>query len=105
MTHPRVEASTPVDHEANVVTHPRVEASAPVDHEANIMTHPRLDEVRKGSNEAPDADIPIDLHFIDRIFDDDTPTIEALAIESPGTPSAAGRSPEDCRADSDPGRR
>ncbi len=80
----RIEAPPDVDNEANIVTHPRLD-------EANIVTHPRLDDVPAASSEVPDADIPIDLHFIDRIFDDDTPTIEALALEPSGKSPASGQ--------------
>ncbi len=62
-----------------------------IDNEANIVTHPRLDEVPATNGEVPDADIPIDLHFIDRIFDDDTPTVEVVALESSDAPPAAAQ--------------
>jgi hypothetical protein len=62
-----------------------------IDNEANIVTHPRLDEVPAVTSEVPDADIPIDLHFIDRIFDDDTPTVEVVALESSDAPTAAAQ--------------
>jgi len=67
-------------------------AKAP-DDDAHAVTHPRIDEVPDTDSAA--TDIPIDLHFIDRIFeddkpaqddksaDDDTPTVEVLALQSP----------------------
>jgi len=99
VTHPRLDempaksSATLVsaDSEAHIVTHPRLDempaksSATPVsaDSEAHIVTHPCLDEGVNKGGDAPESDIPIDLHFIDRIFDDDTPTIEVLAAESP----------------------
>jgi SPOR domain len=56
---------------------------ADVDNEANIVTHPRLVEAPAANSEVADADMPIDLRFIDRIFDDNTPTVEVLALDLP----------------------
>ena len=69
--------------------------AVPIDDESHIITHPRIDEVAVDAAAPQAADIPIDLHFIDRIFDDekpsddDTPTVEVLALQSPETPLTA----------------
>ncbi|HZF26156.1 MAG TPA: hypothetical protein VEZ88_07825 [Steroidobacteraceae bacterium] len=87
-----VAAPSQVVDEAQIATHPRIDDVPVAAHrrgdEAQVATHPRLDEAPNDAAEHA-ADVPIDLHFIDRIFDDktpsddDTPTVEVLALESP----------------------
>jgi hypothetical protein len=60
-----------------------VQPPADVDNEANIVTHPRFIEAPAANSEVADADVPIDLRFIDRIFDDDAPTVEVLTLDAP----------------------
>jgi hypothetical protein len=82
--------------------------------EAHIATHPRIDAVAVAKAAAapediadnPASDIPIDLHFIDRIFeddassDDDEPTVEVLALSSPDAAHSAeiAKSPEPAKS-------